>query len=36
MYGRVYRLMLDANNPLEVTLEVIFDGDDINVLPASS
>jgi secreted PhoX family phosphatase len=36
MYGRVYRLMLDANNPLEGTLEVIFDGDDINVLPASS
>jgi len=30
MYGRVYRLMLDANNPLEGTLEVIFDGDDIN------
>ncbi|MCS6989233.1 MAG: PhoX family protein [Chloroherpetonaceae bacterium] len=28
MYGRVYRLMLDAQNPLLGTLEVIFDGDD--------
>lgn len=27
-YGRVYRLRLDANNPLQGTLEVIADGDD--------
>lgn len=29
-YGRVYRLRLDANNPLQGTLEVIADGDDRN------
>jgi hypothetical protein len=28
MYGRVYRLRLDANNPLKGKLEVILDGDD--------
>ncbi|MEO1049182.1 MAG: hypothetical protein AAFX87_01060 [Bacteroidota bacterium] len=28
--GRVYRMTLDENNPLEGTLEVIFDGDDAN------
>ncbi len=27
-YGRVYRLMLDASDPLKGTLEVILDGDD--------
>lgn len=27
-YGRVYRLTLDANDPLKGTLEVILDGDD--------
>ncbi len=27
-YGRVYRLKLDANDPLKGTLEVILDGDD--------
>jgi hypothetical protein len=27
-YGRVYKLNLDANNPLAGTLEVILDGDD--------
>ncbi|MCC6244477.1 MAG: DUF839 domain-containing protein [Gemmatimonadaceae bacterium] len=27
-YGRVYRLTLDASNPLQGTLEVILDGDD--------
>lgn len=27
-YGRAYRLRLDANNPLQGTLEVIADGDD--------
>ncbi len=27
-YGRVYRLNLDANNPLQGTIEVIIDGDD--------
>ncbi|HYF04136.1 MAG TPA: hypothetical protein VEC36_12205 [Patescibacteria group bacterium] len=27
-YGRVYRLVLDAKNPLKGTLEVILDGDD--------
>jgi hypothetical protein len=27
-YGRVYRLLLDANDPLRATLEVILDGDD--------
>ncbi len=26
--GRVYRLILDANNPLQGTIEVILDGDD--------
>jgi len=30
MYGRVYRLRLDSANPLRGTLEVVFDGDDIN------
>ncbi len=29
-YGRVYRLMMDATNPLKGTLEVILDGDDRN------
>ncbi len=29
-YGRVYRLVLDANNPLQGTIEVILDGDDRN------
>lgn len=29
-YGRVYRLMLDANDPLKGSLEVILDGDDRN------
>ncbi len=29
-YGRVYRLMMDANNPLNGTLECILDGDDDN------
>jgi len=28
--GRTYRLMLDANDPLKGTLEVILDGDDPN------
>ncbi len=28
--GRTYRLMLDANDPLKGTLEVILDGDDAN------
>lgn len=28
--GRVYRLMMDPGNPLQGTLEVIFDGDDPN------
>lgn len=27
-YGRAYRLRLDANNPLQGTLEVLADGDD--------
>lgn len=27
-YGRVYRLMMDANDPTRGTLEVILDGDD--------
>ncbi|MDB4913879.1 MAG: hypothetical protein JWM95_1523 [Gemmatimonadetes bacterium] len=27
-YGRVYRLMLDANDPTKGTLEVVLDGDD--------
>ncbi len=27
-YGRVYRLNMDANDPLKATLEVILDGDD--------
>jgi hypothetical protein len=30
MYGRVYRLRLDENNPLKGKLEVILDGDDDN------
>ncbi len=29
-YGRVYRVILDANNPLQGTIEVILDGDDRN------
>ena len=29
-YGRVYKLTLDAANPLQGTLEVILDGDDRN------
>ncbi len=29
-YGRVYRIILDANNPLQGTIEVILDGDDRN------
>ncbi len=29
-YGRVYRLRLDASNPLQGTLEVLMDGDDRN------
>lgn len=28
MYGRVYRLRLDADNPLKGKLEVVLDGDD--------
>jgi hypothetical protein len=27
-YGRVYRLILDANDPLKGTLQVVLDGDD--------
>ncbi len=27
-YGRVYRVILDANNPLQGTIEVLIDGDD--------
>jgi hypothetical protein len=29
-YGRIYRLMMDAADPLKGTLEVILDGDDRN------
>jgi secreted PhoX family phosphatase len=29
-YGRVYRLVLDANDPLKGTLSVVLDGDDRN------
>ena len=29
-YGRVYRLIMDANDPLKATLEVVLDGDDRN------
>lgn len=35
MYGRVYRLRLDASNPLKGKLEVILDGDD-NKGPAAA